>query len=502
MSPAKSDGPDSDGNGDDSSLSRRAIRGAAVTVAGQVAKIGIQMLSVVLLARLLSPTDYGLIAMVMAIVGVADIFRDFGLSSAAIQAPTLSRHQQSNLFWVNTALGAVLALLALAVAPGVALLYGQPALAAITMALAVNFLLNGMATQYRADLTRRMRFRQLATVDVVTPALSLVVAIVMALSGAGYWALVAQQVTQVGTMLIFVVVVCRWLPGRYRRDVPIRHFLRFGLRLAGSQVLGYVGNNTDTVALGLTVSPSQLGLYNRSYQLIMTPLGQIRGPLNTVAVPVLSRVQKDEPTFQSYVARGQMAMGYSLIVGLAVVAAASVPLVAILLGPQWSAAAPVLALLALGAAFQTLSYVGYWVYLTKGLVDHLLHYTIFSTVFRVVCVITGAAFGLLGVATAMAVVPILLWPVSFWWLSRRASVPVRQLYLGGLRVILFAGLVGSASAGAVAVAATRELSDWMAISAALAAAAATYLLLGLTVPFFRRDLDSVLALRRHLRRSI
>lgn len=496
--PADLDGPGEDATPPvDPNLGKRAVRGAAVTVAGQAGKIGLQMLSVIVLARLLTPGEYGLIAMVAAIIGVADIFRDFGLSSAAIQAPTLSRVEQSNLFWVNTALGGLLALLALAGAPLVAAFYGQPVLTLITMGLAVNFLLNGMATQYRADLNRRMRFRQLATADVTAPALGLAVAIALAAGGAGFWALVAQQVVQVATMLVMVMIGARWLPGWYKRAVSVRRFLAFGLRLAGSQLIGYIGNNTDTVALGLTVSPAQLGLYNRSYQLVMTPLGQIRGPLNSVAVPVLSRIQTDEKAFQSYVARGQVAMGYTLVVGLAVVAAAAYPLIAVLLGAQWMEAAPILALLAVGAAFQTLSYVGYWVYVAKGLVDHLLHYTLFTTTFRVACVVTGAAFGLVGVAIAMAFVPLLLWPVSFWWLSRRAAVPIRKLWLGGLRVITFAAAVGAGTA--LAVLATSPWGTWASAIAGLLAGAATYALLGWLVPVFRNDLMGMFSLFKSLR---
>ncbi len=475
-------------------LGKRAVRGAAVTMAAQGGKIGIQVLSVVLLARLLSPHDYGLIAMVLAIIGVADIFRDFGLSSAAIQSPSLSRDEQINLFWVNTAFGALLAVLAVAAAPLVATMYRQPDLTTITMALAVNFVLNGVATQYRADLNRRMRFRQLALADVAGPASGLAVAVVVALAGGGYWALVAQQVTQVSVMLVLVVVGAGWLPRWYQREVPVRRFLAFGLRLAGSQIVSYIGNNTDTVVLGLTVSPSELGLYNRSFQLVTTPVGQIRGPLNSVAIPVLSRIQDDEPRFQSYVARGQMAMGYSLVVGLAFVAGAATPIVSVLLGSQWLGAIAVLQLLAIGAAFQTLSYVGYWVYVTKGLVNHLLHYTFLSTALRIVCVLIGSLFGIVGVATAMAVVPLLAWPLSFWWLSRRASIPVHDLWAGGLRVTAFAAVVGGAAAAVVV--ATAVWPAWASLLAALGASLLAYGALGWLVPAFRSDLRSVLALIR------
>lgn len=502
---------------------QRAVRGAVVTVTAQGAKMGIQVLSVIVLARLLSPQDYGLIAMVVAVIGVADIFRDFGLSSSAIQASTLSRAEQVNLFWVNTLIGVVLAVCAAAASPLVALLYGHPELRAITVALAVNFLLNGMATQYRADLNRRMMFTRLAVADVLAPALGLVAATVLALGGAGFWALVAQQVTQALVVLVLVAIGARWLPGRYRRDVSVRPFLRFGVRLVGSQLVNYVGSNIDTVMLGLRGTPASLGLYNRAYQLVMTTTGQIRAPLNTVAVPVLSRMQDDEQRFQMTVARAQRALGYTLVVALAVMAGTAAPLVITLLGSQWVGATPVLRLLAVAAGLQTLSFVGYWVYVTKGLVGHLLNYTFISTGIRVALVVAGSTWGLPGVATAMAVAPAIAWPLSFWWLSRRACVPVRELWRGGVRISAFAGLVGAAAYGGVLGVAAMGAGGsgvgevgvgeaglglsgvglaWVQLGAGVGCAVLAFAVIGWLIPVYRRDLRDVWGLiRLGLRRS-
>lgn len=480
-------------------LSSRAVRGAAVTVTAQIAKMVLQLASVVLLARLLSPHDYGLIAMVVAIIGVAELVRDFGLSSAAIQSPTLSREEQTNLFWLNAALGLALAMIAVAVSPLIALMYGEPDVGPIAAALGVNFLLNGLASQFRADLNRRMAFRKLAVADVSGPAAGLAVALTLALLGAGYWALVAQQVTQAVTVLILVGVGAGWLPRWYRRDVPVRRFLHFGIRLVGSQLVSYVGSNVDTFLLGLRVGAGPLGLYNRAYQLVMTPLGQIRTPLTNVAIPVLARVQSDDGRFRSFVARGQLALGYTLVVGLATAAGLASPLVKLALGDQWIGATDVLRLLAIGAGLQTLAFVGYWVYVTKGLVGHLLNYTFLSTGIRVALVVAGANFGLIGVATAMAVAPAVSWPLSFWWLSRRASIPVRDLWLGGLRVLFFTAVVGGATFAVEPLAAS--LGPGLQLLLCGLTALATYLLLVLIVPAFRRDVIGILSLRTHLRRG-
>lgn len=478
-------------------LGRRAVRGAVVTVGAQGARILIQLTSVVVLSRLLNPEDYGLITMVLAVIGVADVFRDFGLSSAAIQSPTLSRAEQVNLFWINSALGLVLACLAAAGSPLVAFLYAQPLLGPITLALAVNFLLNGMATQYRADLNRRMLFTRLAVADVVAPLLGLVVAVALAANGVGYWALVAQQLTQVGVMLVLVIIGARWLPARWQRGTSVRRFMSFGWKLVGSQLLGYAGNNIDSIMIGLRMGEAPLGLYNRAYQLIMTPLGQIRGPLNSVAIPVLSRIQADEQRFQSYVARGQMVMGYSLVAGLFLIAGAADPLVAVALGEKWTPATDLLRLLAIGAGFQTLSYVGYWVYVSRGIVDHLLRYSVVSTVLRIVVVVGCSFFGLLGVAAAMAVLPLMLWPISIWWLSQRASIPVRQLWLGGVRISVFGAVVFAVTW--LTSGATVATGSWGQLLAAVGAGVAAYTVMVLAIPVFRRDLRSVLELARNLR---
>lgn len=480
------------------SLATSAVRGAAVTVTAQIAKIVLQVVSVVLLARLLSPHDYGLIAMVVAIIGVAELLRDFGLSSAAIQAPTLSREEQTNLFWLNTLLGFVLALVAVAASPLLASLYGEPDVRPIAAALGVNFLLNGMASQFRADLNRRMKFRRLALADVAAPATGLVVALTLALLGTGYWALVAQQVTQAVVALILLAAGAGWLPRWYRRDVPVRRFLHFGVRLVGSQLVTYVGGNIDSVLLGLRVGAGPLGLYNRAFQLVMTPLAQIRTPLTNVAIPVLSRVQHEERRFRSFVLRGQIAMGYTIVVALGIVAGSAAPLVRVVLGEQWVGATDVLRLLAIGAGIQTLAFVNYWVYVTKGLVGHLLNYTFISTGIRVALVVTGSFFGLLGVAGAMAVAPAVAWPLSFWWLSRRASVPVRDLWLGGLRVTILTALVGGVAFAVETT--TAGLGSWLQLLLCVVSAAGTYLLLALIVPAFRRDVAGIIALRHHLRR--
>jgi PST family polysaccharide transporter len=475
-------------------LGSRAARGAAVTLASQALRIGVQVVSVVVLSRLLSPHDYGLLAMALAVIGVADVFRDMGLSTAAIQAPSLSQRQRSNLFWLNAGLGALLALAAVLAAPLLAALYHQPALVDITRVLAVMFLLNGASAQYRADLNRRLLFTRLAVADVSSAVGGLAVAIAMALAGAGYWALVGQQVAQYAVTLVLVMAGGRWLPRRPDRREPMGHLMRFGWNMVGVQLVGYAANNIDSLTIGTRFGAGQLGLYNRAFQLLMTPLGQLRGPSTQVALPVLSSLADDARRFGEYVRRGQLALGYTLVAGLGLVVGAATPITQVFLGEQWGSVPPLLRFLALAGIFDTLAFVGYWVYLARGLTSQLIRYALVEAAVRLVCIVVGSSWGVVGVAAGYALSPALTWPLSLWWLSRLAPIPVRQLWAGALRILVVTSGVALAGAGVTLL--MPESRPIVVLASACLAGLTVYGLLCVGVPALRHDLREVVELAR------
>lgn len=474
-------------------LGRLAARGAAVTLAAQLARIVVQVVSVVALARLLSPADYGLFALAVTVIGIGEIFRDFGLSSAAIRAPDLTRGQRDNLFWINAAIGVVLAAGVVAAAPLVALFYHQPRLTAVLMAISVTFLLNGLATQIRADLVRALRFPALALTDIVAPAAGLAAALGGALVGLSYWSLVLQQIVQATLALILLASLARFVPGRYRRGVPMRALLRFGAGLVGSQLVNYVSNNLDTVVIGLRFGRTPLGLYNRGYQLLMTPLAHLRSPMTTVALPVLSRVSADPARFSSFLVRAQLAIGYTLVAALAALIGGARPLVRVVLGERWDGTTPVLQLLAAAAIFDLLAFVGYWTYLSRDLTSSLFRYSIVATAVDAVAILVGSAFGIAGVAAGVAVAAAVMWPISLQRLARLTDFPAAALTRGAARILVFVAAVGLGS-----WAATAALPGGPALARLAAAAAAAIAVYGagLVLPPVRRDLAVVLSFAR------
>lgn len=472
-----------------SDLARRATRGAGVTIMAQGSRFVLQVISLAVLSRLLTPRQVGLVAMVTAVVNVAEIIRDFGLSSAAIQRKDLSRAERDNLFWMNLGLGFTCSVLALVAAPFIGLLYGEPEVVGIVIALAGVFTVSGAATQYRVDLSRQLRFGALALTDVLAQVLGIAVAIGSALAGAGYWAIVAQHVTLVVSTFVLNAAQARWRPRRFRRDVPMGHFTRFGANLLGTNLLGYAVNNVDNIGIGAVWGSGPLGLYSRAYQLLQVPLQQLNAPLGRVVLPVLSRVQHDRETYDRYFSRFQLAVAYTLGLGFGLLAGVSAPVTGILFGPAWQGVAPVLLVLAVGGVFKGIDSANYQLWLSKGLAGPLFRFYLVSRPLMILVILAGLPWGPVGVAVGHLVAAALHWVVSLWWACRLAEMDYRSLLGQGARVIVLviapAGLLAHLVAGAVA-------SDLGGLVGGLAAGLAWTVVVSGLVPPLRRDVAPLL----------
>lgn len=408
-------------------LGRAAARGTAFTLGAQAGRFALQIGSLVVLARLLSPEAFGLVAMATSVLGVAELVRDFGLSSAAIQAKTLSDAERTNLFWVNVAIGTGCALVALVGSRPIAALYGDPRVAGVVVALAGLLVVSGVTTQFRAELSRDLRFGALGVVELSAQAGGVAVAITSAALGAGYWSIVAQQGTVVLLTCLLCVLLCAWRPGLPRRDTSVRRFVRFGSHVLGTQVLGYATNNVDNVGIGAVWGAGPLGVYSRAYQLLMVPINQINDPMSRVVLPVLSRVQDDPPTLQRYVEKAQRVGTHGLGPMFAVAAGVAAPLVALLFGAQWGAVVPVFVALAIGGVFRGVGLVTYWGFLARGRADRQLRMYLVTRPVMIGLILAGLPWGPVGVAVGHSAAFLVYWVVSLTYMGRVTGLDSARL---------------------------------------------------------------------------
>jgi O-antigen/teichoic acid export membrane protein len=409
-------------------LAGRSARGSVVTLAASATKWATGMGATMVLARLLRPDDFGLAAMALAAVGILGRLKDAGLFSATVYSRHVTQDQATTLFWMSTALAVSAALLTLVLAPAVGWFYHDPRLIPITAALACVPLLDGAALQLEAVMTRQMRFVALAVTDAGALAAGVVTAVLLARAGAGYWALVGQEILYSAVYTWVVWVVCRWRPGRPQRDPSVAPLLTFGLHLSGYRILNYLAMNLDTVFIGRFKGAQDAGIYDRAYRVITTPSTLLNGPLSSVAIPALSRLQGDVERYRLfYQAWIQFVFGLTMpLVAFLFVDAERAILT--ILGPQWIGIAPIYRVLAPAAFIGRFNFVTNWLYLTTGRTDRQFRWSAILLGPMVVAYAIGIGWGAVGVAAAHSLVTCLLWYPSVAYCCRTAPVSPRDVY--------------------------------------------------------------------------
>lgn len=388
-------------------------------ISGQAARVLIQVISIVVLARLLSPSDYGLTAIVVTIVGLGEIVRDFGLSSSAVQADSLSNSEKSNLFWINSSIGALLASLLYLSASFLAVSFQDARLEDIAKVMSLSFLFNGFATQYKAALTRDMKFSHLAISDSLAALFSMTLGILAAYWGMQYWAIVIQQIFLSFLTLLFYGMFHRWLPAWPDIHTSVRRFMTFGMHLMGSQMLGQLSRSVDTLIIGQRFGADLLGIYNRGQQLVFMALNQINAPSTTLAIPVLSKLKHDDKEYYRFLNYGQSVLMHavSFFFGLLVVNADLV--ISIMLGKQWLSAIPIVQILAIAAIFQVANYSSYWIFVSKGLTRDQLIFTLVSRPVMILVIVLGSIWNVYSVAAAYALALLFIWVYCYYFLSKK-----------------------------------------------------------------------------------
>lgn len=391
-------------------LKQRALRGGFAKMCAQAANYTLRIGSLMVMARLLNPRDFGLVGMVTAFTGVLTLFRDFGLSAATVQRVDVSEYQMSTLFWINLLVGAILSLLAVAIAPFAVSFYHEPHLFWVTIAVGTTFLFNAAGVQHSALLQRQMRFTALAMIEVIGWTGYTLIGISLAMAGYGYWALVGATVASPVVVTTCMWLTTRWIPGRPRRGIGLHSMIRFGGGLTLTGLIVYVAYNFEKVLLGRFWGADAVGLYGRAYQLSNIPTDNLNGAVGEVAFSALSRVRNDPPRFKSYFLKA-----YSLVLALTIpitiaVALFSPELIAVVLGPKWSDAAPIFRLLSPTILiFAMINPIG-WLIFSLGMIGRSLKVAMVLAPLVICGYIVGLPYGPKGVALAYSTV-MLLWVV-------------------------------------------------------------------------------------------
>jgi PST family polysaccharide transporter len=427
LKPFQSDGtfhPITEGQG----LRRAAVRGVGATIAGQAASFAVQIGSVVILARLLTPADFGIVTMVTTF---SLLFRSFGLNGFTeliMQREEMSHSLASNLFWLNLGIGTVLTLAFAASGSLLAHFYHNPAVAEVTKGMSLTIGLGCLGWIHLGLLQRAMRFRTAAIIGFVGQLLLVMVSIILALAGWHYWALVWGSVTQVVVVAASAWIACRWVPSWPRRVPGTVSGLKFAMNVYAHCAFSYSTHNTDNLLVGWRYGAGALGLYKKAYDLFVLPETQLLAPMSAVVVSTLSRVSGNREQFQRYFLR---AISVLALVGMGIgadFALVGTDLIRFLLGPGWEEAGRIFALFGPGIGVMLLYNTHGWVHLSIGRPERWFRWGLMEFVCTASLFLLALHWGPSGIALAWTISYFLLMFPGFWYAGKPIGMGVGPVF--------------------------------------------------------------------------
>lgn len=410
-------------------IGSRAISGGFVTVAAQGAKFVLNIAAAAVLARLLTPKEFGLVSMVLGVTGLVGLFKELGLSTATVQRDVITPQQISNLFWINVALSGFLTVISFGLAPLMAMFYHDARVTPIMMVLSLTFVITGTTVQHQALLTRQLKFKTISIIEVVSMLIGFSTACALAWLGFGYWALVAQQMFYALSSLALTWFSSSWRPVMPKLKSGTRPLLSFGAHLTLADFIGLVMINSDSVLIGRFFGPESLGLYTRANVLLQRPLQQILIPINSVLTPVLSRLQNDWERYRRSFMHAYETMALIVFSFAAICLALAKPMVLLILGPKWSGVIPLFSIFAVAAVGLPMSDAAVWLFQSQGRGKEQLYNHMWVGGTTLLSYLIGLRWGPIGVVSGIAIVGLFFrLPIVYYFSGRRGPVSTGDLW--------------------------------------------------------------------------
>jgi PST family polysaccharide transporter len=408
-------------------LGRASARSGVVLVAARGINVFVQIATTVLLARLLSPDDFGLVAVITALVAFAPTLIDLGTTDASTQRERITHSEVSALFWLNVAIGGLFTVVFAGASGIIASFFGEPALVGIALASSLTFIMTAASVQHYALLRRAMEFRRVAAIDMAANLTSSVVAVAMALRGWGYWALVAKPLLTLALVAAGAWISCPWLPGRPRFTPDVTAMVRFGLGITGFTVTDTVVRSADRLAIGYFYGAAPLGYFQNAFLLYGNLLSILTESLHNVAVSGLSKLRNDLDELRRSWSTALSTVSFVSAAAFAGLAVTGQDFVVILLGEKWAPAGPLLCLFAVrGIAHGSERTLG-WLHVVAGRSDRWARWGVFSAVCQLASLAAGLPFGPIGVASAYAIVMFALFVPALAYSGRPLGVGLRDV---------------------------------------------------------------------------
>ena len=426
-------------------LKSKSVSGGIQTIGAQIVAFLMNMAATIFMARLLTPEDYGIIAMVTSITGFVLLFKDIGLTQAIIQKEYVTQDEVSQIFWLNVLIGLLLGVIILLMGPALSHFYKEPRLTNITRVFASVGILGGLAAQHTALLNRQMQFKKLALITVLSSSISLATGILLAYNDWGYLSIAYMTLTQAIVQTLLYWILCNWRPNAFKLTKQIKHYINFGAGITGFNTINYFSRNLDNILIGKLIGASALGLYSRAYQLLMLPISQIRDPLNAVGIPALSTLNEQPEKYRTYYKEFLFLFAFFSMPAVVLLFICAEPLILLILGSKWISAAPIFRLLAVTALIQPIASTRGMILISTGQSKRYFKWGIWNAVAVIFAFVAGIQWGVTGVAVGYALANYVILVPSLQFCFKNTPVSVSDFFKTIAPVTVFSVTSGFAT---------------------------------------------------------
>lgn len=410
-----------------------AVRGGVILTASRMGMFLAATGSAMVLARLLTPAQFGIFAMGGILFELLAKLRNLGLTEAIIQRNQLDEPTICAVFWAICKINLFMLAASIVAAPLMAMLFDQPVLTSIIIAVAVISFIRSLSGVHEGLLRRQVRFKALVIIDAISVLTSIAVAIAAAYHGMGVWSLVFMEITRELLSAVLMVALSGWIPKRglatETAKAETRAMTRYGLSLSGANLVSYIGNSIDQVLIGVISGARTLGLYDKAATWSMMPFQQIYLPTMKVAMSKFSRLQGQAEAYRKSVQRTVMTLYCVVTPVMALLFIEARAVILVLLGDNWVEVIPLFRILLIGVLLGGMVQLTKWIFKSEGRTGDYLRWTFVVSPCTVVAVCIGAFWGATGIALAYVAVSLLLFFPTVWFCTRKSALNMGDILL-------------------------------------------------------------------------
>lgn len=404
------------------SLRKSTISGVKWSSISQFGRQGLSFIVTAILARLLYPSDYGLIGMATVVIGFMELFKDLGTSAAIIQKHNPSEALISSIFWANVGFGCCITGIIVLVSPLASIFYHEPRLTPILQVLSVSFFLSSLSIMHNTMLQKRLLFNVLARIEIFATLIGGGVGIGLAFMGAGAWSLVFQSIAVAMMTTIYLWLVSKWRPRLLFSWKEVKSVCSYSLNLTGFTVFNYFARNADYILIARYLGAQNLGYYTLAYRLMLYPLQNVTSVIGRVLFPVFSQIQDDNTRFRRVylkICSSISLITFPMMIGLWIV---SESFILTVIGEKWRPVILLLMILApVGMVQSIIAPIGS-IYQAKGNTGKMFLMGVIGGLLAIIAFIVGLKWGVIGIAVAYSL-------MTYLYMYPNLAVPFRLIDL-------------------------------------------------------------------------